>query len=198
MEHFIRVIFDKAVKLDEKLNESVFGNHQLLETIDGKQVFQIPLTRHLSENESDEYAERLSNFMLEQGHKDFDIEISMDEDEEMKINEFFDKDQIKNLKIGEELPYNVVEDIIIYMKNDPMFYRKSLYPAMVDVQEATKNGGKYNKKNMLTVVERAITEYIKKFNIKKRPSDLMNDSEKMECINKILRDEVDNLRKGIY
>tara|TARA_R110000868_G_scaffold271382_1_gene530794 strand:- start:1093 stop:1689 length:597 start_codon:yes stop_codon:yes gene_type:complete len=198
MEHFVRVIFDEAVKLDEDLNESVFGNHQLLETADGRQVFHIALERHLSESESDEYAERLSNFMFEQGHKDFDIEISMDEDEQMKINEFFDQDNMQELKIGDQLPYNVVEDLCIYMRNNPNFYRKHLYPEMINVQEAVKGGGKYNKKNMLSVVERAIEMYVTEYDIPKRPEDLLTDGEKMECISTLLKNEVESLRTGDY
>ena len=198
MEHFVRVIFDEAVKLDENLNESVFGNHQLLETVDGRQVFHIVLDHHLSESESDEYAERLSNFMFEQGHKDFDIEISMDEDEQMKINEFFDQDNIKKLKIGDQLPYNVVEDLCIYMRNNPDFYRKHLYPEMINVQEAVKGGGKYNKKNMLSIVERAINLYINEYDIPKRPEELLTDGEKMECVSTLLKNEVESLRKGDY
>lgn len=116
----------------------------------------------------------------------------------VKINEFFDKDNIKDLKIGDELPYNVVEDLVIYMRNEPNFYRKHLYPAMIDVQEAVKNGGKYNKKSLLPVIERAINEYLKKYEIKKLPEELLNNSEKMECVNKLLRDEVENFRKGMY
>jgi hypothetical protein len=116
----------------------------------------------------------------------------------MKINEFFDQDNIKELKIGSEMPYDVVEDLCIYMRQDPAFYRNSLYPAMVDVQEAVKNGGKYNKKNMMSVVEKAIVEYINKFEIQKRPADLLQDNEKMECITKLLKDELESLRRGDY
>lgn len=116
----------------------------------------------------------------------------------MKINEFFDKDNVKELKIGSELPYNVVEDLCIFMRQDPEFYRHNLYPAMLDVQQAVSNGGKYNKRNMLPVVEKAIVEYVKKFNIQKRPADLLQDSEKMECISKLLNDEKESLRRGDY
>jgi hypothetical protein len=116
----------------------------------------------------------------------------------MKIVEFFDQKDIKDLKVGEELPYNVVEDLCIYMQNDPSFYRSHLYPVLVDVQEAVKNGGKYNKRKMIPTVEYAISEYIKKFDIKKRPQDLLQDSEKIECVNKILKNEMENFRKGEY
>lgn len=116
----------------------------------------------------------------------------------MKIIEFFDQKQVQNLKIGSELPYNVVEDLCIYMQNDPSFYRKNLYPAMLDVQESVKNGGKYNKKLLLPVIEKAIQSYVNKFNIKKRPQDLLLPEEKMDCINRLLKNEVENFRKGFY
>lgn len=116
----------------------------------------------------------------------------------VKINEFFNQDRMEELRIGDKLPFNVVEDLVVYMKNDPTFYREHLYPAMIDVQEAVKKGGKYPKKSLLPVVERAIESYIKKFEIKKRPNDLLLPEEKMECINKLLKDEVDNFRKGMY
>ena len=54
----------------------------------------------------------------------------------MKIVEFFDQKSIADLKIGDKLPYNVVEDLCIYMRNEPNFYRQHLYPALIDVQEA--------------------------------------------------------------
>lgn len=76
MEHFVRVIFDEAVELNEALNESVFPGHQILETVDGRQVFHYGLPKALSEQESDEFADRLANYMFEQGYDNFDIEIS--------------------------------------------------------------------------------------------------------------------------
>ena len=193
MEHFVRVILDEKQEVSF-LNESIFPNQNLLETADGRPVFEIVLEKHLQDDEADEYADRLANYMFEQGYKNFDIEIS----EDSQVNEFFDKDNVKDLKIGSEMPYNVVDDLCIYMRQDPEFYRTSLYPAMIDVQEAVKGGGKYNKKNMLPVVEKAIAQYIKKFEIQKRPQDLLQDSEKMECITKLLKDEVESLRKGDY
>lgn len=79
MEHFVRVIFDTREQFKEQLDESVFPAQNLLETKDGRPVIEIPLGRALSESESDEFADRLANYMFEQGYDDFDIEISMDE-----------------------------------------------------------------------------------------------------------------------
>jgi hypothetical protein len=91
MEHFVRVIFEKKEGLNESLDESIFPGNELLETEQGAQVFQIPLPRQLSEEESDEYAERLANYMFESGFDDFDIEISTDLDEDI-TEETYDGD----------------------------------------------------------------------------------------------------------
>ena len=93
MDYFVRVIFDEAVELNEALNESVFPGHQLLETVDGRQVFHYDLTRALTVKESTEFAEKLANYMFEQGYDNFDIEINTDAD----ISENTNIDIIKSL-----------------------------------------------------------------------------------------------------
>ncbi len=110
----------------------------------------------------------------------------------VKVTDFSD------LKVNDSLPLYVIEDMVVFMQNDPAFYRRHMYPTMLGVQEAVKNGGKYNKKSMLPVVDEAIKRYIKKFNIKKRPEDLLTDNEKLEIVSKVLKAEVENFRKGEY
>jgi len=82
MEHFVRVIFDNKENSASQLDESIFPQQHLLETEDGRPVIEIPLERELSSNEADEYADRLAAYMFEQGHDDFDIEISMEDADE--------------------------------------------------------------------------------------------------------------------
>ena len=77
MEHFVRVVMEKQESASQ-LDESIFPGTELYETAQGATVYQIPLSRQLSEEESDEYAERLANLMFEQGYEDFDIEVSSD------------------------------------------------------------------------------------------------------------------------
>ena len=83
MEHFVRVIFEKKDSLTESLDESIFPGNELLETEQGASVFHIPLSRELSEEEADEFAQRLADYVFEQGYNDFDIEISTDADEDL-------------------------------------------------------------------------------------------------------------------
>jgi hypothetical protein len=82
MEHFVRIVMEKQ-DLANKLDESVFPNNNLYETEQGATVFEIPLPAALTEAEADEFAERLSNYMFEQGYDDFDIEFSTDIEEDM-------------------------------------------------------------------------------------------------------------------
>ena len=78
MEHFVRITMEKQEE-QKSLDESIFAEQEMYETKQGGTVYQIPLARNLSEQEADEYANRLANYMFEQGYEDFDIDISADE-----------------------------------------------------------------------------------------------------------------------
>ena len=95
MEHFVRVVMEKQESLGEGLNESVFPNSYLYESAMGATVFEIPLARHLNEEEADDFAQRLSEYLFNQGHTDFDIEISADdqniEEETYEGDDFFEE-----------------------------------------------------------------------------------------------------------
>ena len=80
MEHFVRIVMEKQEGA-QLLDESVFAEQEIYETEQGGTVFQIPLQRELSEDEANEYAEKLANLMFEQGYEDFDIEIGNGHDE---------------------------------------------------------------------------------------------------------------------
>ena len=91
MEHFVRIVMEKQEGAT-KLDESIFVEQENYETEQGATVYEIALPRQLDENEADEYAERLANYMFEQGYDDFDIEISADGIEEDIIEETYDGD----------------------------------------------------------------------------------------------------------
>lgn len=78
MDHFVRIVMEKQDSVI--LDESIFPKKDIFETAQGATVIEIPLVRQLSEQEADEYAQRLANLMFESGYEDFDIEISTDED----------------------------------------------------------------------------------------------------------------------
>jgi len=90
MEHFVRVVMEKQEGA-QLLDESIFAEQEIYETEQGATVYEIALPRQLDEEEADEYANHLANYMFEQGYNDFDIEISTDLGEDI-IEETYDGD----------------------------------------------------------------------------------------------------------
>ena len=108
MEHFVRVVMEKNNNLNESLDESIFPGAELLETEQGASVYHIPLPRLLSEEEADEYADKLANFLFSEGYEDFDIEVSTGDDSPV-VEETYDDDDEFYEQYG-EMWYNEDED----------------------------------------------------------------------------------------
>ena len=90
MEHFVRIVMEKQEGA-QLLDESIFAEQEIYETEQGATVYEIALPRQLGEEEADEYANRLANYMFEQGYEDFDIEISTELGEDI-TEETYDGD----------------------------------------------------------------------------------------------------------
>ena len=92
MEHFINIVMDKQ-EVTEQLDESVFPSSVVLESEQGVTIYQIPLDRELTNEEADEYANRLSKYMFSEGYEDFDIEISLGNENDITEETFEDDDE---------------------------------------------------------------------------------------------------------
>ena len=108
MEHYVTVVMEKQDTLAEGLNEDVFPGSEVMETEQGATVFNIPLPRSLDENEADAFADKLVEYMNERGYEDYDIECSMDEDEDI-TEETYDDDDDFYTEYG-EMWYNDDDD----------------------------------------------------------------------------------------
>ena len=104
-----------------------------------------------------------------------------------------------NLQVDDTLPFDVAEDIKIFMRNDPMFYRKQLFPAILQMKKCHQEKTEYNpNKSLLPIVDSAIGQYCKKFNLPKRPEDLLDDEEKRGLMDSLFAEEMTNIKKGAY
>ena len=111
----------------------------------------------------------------------------------VKIVEFFDK------PLDTSLPFNVIDDVAIFMRNDPMFYRKSFFPAVMKMKGLHDKGKTINPSKCLgECVSAAMESYCRKFKINKRPDQLMSDEEKDELINKLFSEEMKMIKDGAY
>lgn len=111
----------------------------------------------------------------------------------MKIVEFFSSEK------QDTPPFNVVDDLTIFMRNDPMFYRKTFFPAMADVSDKLERGESVDPIIVLRpVVDKGINSYCKKFMIKKRPEDIFSDDDRKLAMQKIYSEEMPYIKKGGY
>ena len=92
MEHFVRVVMEKSDSLNESLNESVFPGSTIYESEQGASIFEMPLPPALSEEAADEFAQKIADYVFEQGYDDFDIEISSDGEIEENEETYDDDD----------------------------------------------------------------------------------------------------------
>lgn len=101
--------------------------------------------------------------------------------------------------INKDLPFNVVEDMAIFMRNDPKFYRKSFFPAVMRMKDCHTSGKKFNAvKEFGPMIEKAAVDYCRKFKIERHPNDLMDEQEKQDLMRKLYSEEMTQIRNGEY
>ena len=109
----------------------------------------------------------------------------------MKLFELDDKQ--------DEVPFDVVEDLAIFMRNDPMFYRKTFFPAMADASDKMERGETIDPIVFIKpMVDKGADSYCKKFIKDRRPEDIFTDKDKSACVKKIQAEEMPNIKKGMY
>lgn len=100
----------------------------------------------------------------------------------VKINE------INDLDIPDQIlprpDFNVGEDLLVFMRNDPMFYRKTFFPAIQDYK-ATKK-----KPVLIRLVKQGLGSYCNKFNIPNPQNELMNNGDIIEVVRQILTQDI--------
>jgi len=106
----------------------------------------------------------------------------------MRINEVIETDT--------DLPFDIVDDIHVFMKNDPKFYRKMYYP-MVNKMQKVKDTTT-QKKCIKDIVKPACNHYCKNYKINKKPEDLLDKPSLESLVNKIYSEEMQNISKGEY
>lgn len=101
-------------------------------------------------------------------------------------------DEFKN-----EIPFDIIEDLKVFMRNDPMFYRKEYLPCMCSLQDKIKNKEKDYRSILGPMVEKACSLYNAKYDITKKDKLLSND-QYQECMASIMNDESKALHNGAY
>jgi hypothetical protein len=108
----------------------------------------------------------------------------------VKINEFH------NMDIPDEIlpkpDFDVAADLMIFMRNDPMFYRKSFFPAVEQYKKNTKN-----TTPLESMIKQGLGQYCTKFNIQNPVNELMGSGDVKALVAEIIADEMQDLEEGI-
>ena len=109
--------------------------------------------------------------------------------------------KLKDLKPSHSanIDFDIVEDAIIYMQNDPMFYRKEYYPAMTKLADMHREGQNYDaRKIMMPMIASGVNRYCKKYKLAPMPDDIFNSSDKQKIFDTMYKQEMNNISKGDY
>jgi hypothetical protein len=111
----------------------------------------------------------------------------------MRIDEFVAQDP------KEQRPFDVVDDLTIFMRNDPAFYRKHYFPMMAKVSDMYEKGESIDPIIVMRpTVDKAVDSYCRRYKIKKRPDDLFLDDDRREVCNKVFNEELPHIKEGGY
>lgn len=102
-------------------------------------------------------------------------------------------------KDKDELPFDIEDDLVVYMRNDPMFYRKHYYPIVLKMQSAHNANKSMDAVSVWgDAVKRAVVPYMSKFKIDKNPKDVIDSNKIKSIASKIYSDEINNIKRGSY
>ena len=125
-----------------------------------------------------------------------DLDIKLDtghvERGNMKLNEI-------GIKLDNKIDFDLIEDALVYMKNDPQFYRKSYYPAIAKIADLQRAGSIYEPDDIIKpMVTDGLNNYCKKYKLANMPDDIFKENDKLRLINKIREDELKAISNGEY
>jgi|TARA_R110000851_G_scaffold42698_4_gene105971 hypothetical protein len=110
----------------------------------------------------------------------------------MKIFEFTQNDS--ELKLN----FDSIEDLVIYMRNDPMFYRKEFFPCMASISDKLDKGKTCDPaKDIGPCVDKACDTYCNRYDLHS-PKTLFPVEDRRDIVNKVYQEEIANLKAGMY
>lgn len=108
-------------------------------------------------------------------------------------------DEFTSTTITPKFDYDIADDVVVFMRNDPIFYRKSLFPAVSRMADLHRSGKAIDPSKCLgSVVEKALGSYCKKFNIAELPDEVFNLEDRSNIINRLFSEEMEEIKKGEY
>ena len=113
----------------------------------------------------------------------------------MKIFEVTDLDQKDNNDLG----FDLVDDVVVWMRNDAQFYRKELFPAMSKIADLHRAGKDIDRKKYLgPVIEKGINYYCATYDLGRSSEEVFTQTDRDEVLDKIFGEGLDDIKQGDY
>lgn len=90
-----------------------------------------------------------------------------------------------------------VDDLHYFMINDPLFYKNTLFPAIVDLRSKIQHNEECSDTHFIKCVNNGIKHYCKKFDLG-NPTSLFTKTDRDSLARKIFGDEKQNIIDGKY
>tara|TARA_Y200000002_G_C22672345_1_gene660597 strand:- start:2106 stop:2441 length:336 start_codon:yes stop_codon:yes gene_type:complete len=110
----------------------------------------------------------------------------------MRLNEFTDIED-------KELPFDIVDDTIVFMRNDPMFYRRHYFPAVSKLADCQRSGKPADPKKFLSaMIEKGCDDYVQKYNMGRTSEEAYTQEDRNNLLQRINTEEIENIKQGDY
>lgn len=97
-----------------------------------------------------------------------------------------------------KVPYDIVEDIAVFMRNDSIEYHKHFFPAVMKMKDLFDNNTPIDANKCLgPAVDGAIERYCEKFNLGS-PSVIISKDDRSALLSKLYAEELTQIKKGAY
>lgn len=93
---------------------------------------------------------------------------------------------------------DLLDDLQVFMNNDPAFYRKVYYPVLSKFKKQIKSNGTCSEDIFRPCVDRAAQLYCQQFKISGNEKSVFTDVDRDELARKIFGQELKNIEEGIY
>jgi len=105
--------------------------------------------------------------------------------------------ELHNQDTEVKLPYDLAEDLYVFMKNDPQFYRKQYFPGLCQCSDRVKADQDPNLENtMRPIIKSAFESYADKFKV---PSHITLEQEDEDKVCEMIsEEEMDTIRECGY
>ena len=106
-------------------------------------------------------------------------------------------DELANIE-EPKLNFDIVDDLHIFMRNDPMFYRKEYFPCMCEMSKCLGEDQFNPAKYVLPLNSKGLNHYCKKYNLAKFPDEILSLEDRKNLAHKIMSEEMPAIREGDY